>query len=584
MLTSFFSTSSIIWRNLRVNRRVDLFILLSLMISAAVLELISIGFVFPLLSVLSNPSQIRDSISSDQFIFLLQYSDNSLIVFVATLFAISTLITMTVRLYALKKSSLIAAKLGHELSCKVFENYIFNTYEFHVSANSSIIISALTMQMPKLIASINSFFEIISSSLIVLFILLVLISANPILAAISILFFCVIYTVIAFASKKKIKANSIKIAESTRMLVQVTQESVGAIKDIILDGSHKHFLEKYTTRDFSQKILQANNLYISAYPRYLVEGFAMILVALIACNYAIQNNNLESVIPILGTFVLAIQKMLPAIQKIYRGWALISGYASDNKVIAKFLNNPTIMPIKPFSPKVLKQSIEFKDISYSYPSSNSPVLSHVNLRLKLGDCIGVVGKTGSGKSTLINLLMGLLIPKTGSIYIDDSLVCDYGRQSIEKSEIFRNNVAHVPQDIFLIDDTILGNITLGKNKSDILSDMLEKSLKVSELDRFVADLPENIHTFVGERGYMLSGGQKQRIGIARAIYKNSTILVLDEATSALDSQTQDQIMDNLEQIRQDKIIIMVAHRKESLRHCDKLISIENGIISVINSK
>ena len=292
-------------------------------------------------------------------------------------------------------------------------------------------------------------------------------------------------------------------------------------------------------------------------------------------------NSFGSVIALAGTLALGTQRLLPAMQLIYGSWASIQSQKRGVIEILKILDmkesnkiNKKIL-IKPLN---FKNSIKLKNIEYSY-KQNQPILKGINLEINRGECIGIIGKTGSGKSTFLDILMGLIFIKEGSFLVDDKQI-----NTSSKRVAWRKSISHVPQNIFLSDASIAENIAFGLEPSLIDYEKVIKSAKAANLSTFINSRPDKFQTIIGERGIQLSGGQRQRIGIARALYKGGDILILDEATSSLDTKTEISIMNCISSLASKKTIIIVAHRLSTLRKCDKIYELDNGYLEQIDKK
>jgi ATP-binding cassette subfamily B protein len=303
----------------------------------------------------------------------------------------------------------------------------------------------------------------------------------------------------------------------------------------------------------------------------------MVLISFLALD--LTRRGLDTAIPLLGSLVLGSQRLLPIMQQAYGSWTSLQGSLSSLTDILNLLNQP--MPLKidqnSIRPINFEKSIDFINVSFTYNENNSFTLNNISFNIKKGDRIGFVGTTGSGKSTILDIIMGLLVPTEGKIEIDGCPI------TAKNYRNWQSHIAHVPQSIFLSDSTILENIAFGVPSSKINSEEVVNAAKKAHIHDTIIELNEGYLTRVGERGIRLSGGQRQRIGIARALYKKADVIILDEATSALDNLTEQDVMSSIDQLEDNLTIIIVAHRITTLKSCDKIIELTNGQICFIGT-
>ena len=308
----------------------------------------------------------------------------------------------------------------------------------------------------------------------------------------------------------------------------------------------------------------------------------MIILSFITLILIKRSTDTNQFIPLLGTFALASQRLIPSMQQIYAGWAGIVSYSEGLKNIVDILNlknkRKSYKSLK-ILPYRLKNSFELNSINYRYKGSSSLSIEDINFKIYKGEKIGIIGKTGVGKSTLLDIIMSLLKPTQGKIFIDNTQL--YNSDKLINEESWRQSISHVPQTIFLSDESIAKNIAFGIPEGEINFSKVKKVAKLASIKSFIESLTNDYDTRVGERGIMLSGGQRQRIGIARALYRDASLLILDEATSALDSITEKKILENIFYYRKNLTIIMVAHRLSTLSVCDRIINLERGKIKEI---
>ena len=300
----------------------------------------------------------------------------------------------------------------------------------------------------------------------------------------------------------------------------------------------------------------------------------MVLIALLGCLLVLQLGSGNAVVPLLGAMALGAQRLLPALQQIYSGWADLNSRNASIKAVLTMLDQPLPPHVFAVEPLNLRENIRLEGVYFRYSPEKANVLQELNFEIRCGERIGIIGSTGSGKTTTIDLLMGLLEPTCGRLLVDGEDLHDPEHQ--ERLPAWRAAIAHVPQSIYLADNSIAENIAFGVPPQQIDLDRVKQAAAQAQIAKFIEASPDGYKTFVGERGIRLSGGQRQRIGIARALYKQARVLVLDEATSALDVDTEQALMDSLNELSNRLTIMMIAHRLSTVKRCDRVIKLDNG--------
>ncbi len=564
-----------------LRRRHQFIFLLILMIIASFAEIISIGSVIPFLSALTSPENFFINPLAQPLISFLKIENaNQLILPLTIIFCLLAILSGGVRLVLLMFTTRLSFATGSDFGIDIYQRTLYQPYKVHVSRNSSEIINGISNKANAIIYSIIlPSLTLVSSSVMLVAILITLIYIDPIISLFTVIIFASIYILLTkYTRHNKIK-NSRVIAEQSTRIIKLLQEGLGGIRDVLIDNSQHVYCEQFRRANAPLREAQANNQVVSQSPRFIMESFGMVLIAGLA--YYLFNNpdGGSKVIPILGVLALGAQKILPIMQQSYQAWSSIQGSYASLEDTLLLINQP--LPSNSSNKEILKinfsRDIRFDKVSFRYHSDFHYVIKHLSLSICKGDRVGVVGATGSGKSTMIDILMGLLGPTSGTLKVDGQAV------TLKNIRGWQRRIAHVPQAIFLSDTTIAENIAFGIERKDINFDRVWDAANKAQLQDVVNKLPNKLNTIVGERGVRLSGGQRQRIGIARALYKNADILIFDEATSALDNKTEESVMKSIEALGKEITVIMIAHRITTLKKCTKIIELADGKITNIVS-
>jgi len=563
-----------LWGHLSKLRQMQFYMLLVLMLVATIAEVMSVGLVLPFLGVLTSPEvvfqhslmqypiQILGITKSDQLLFPLSVA-----------FITASILAGVIRLALLYVSTRLSYAAGADISINIYRRTLYQEYSIHVMRNSSEVINGIITKTYTVIkGALTPSLNFISSIIILVGIMSALIFIDAKVAIIAFIGFGVLYAIVITFTKVQLTHNSQVIANNSNQMVKSLQEGLGGIRDVLIDGSQEFYCTLYRNADLPKRRAEANNLFIAGSPKFIMESIGMSLIAILAYFMSQQQNGIVTAIPILGALALGAQRLLPALQQAYISYSSIQGSKTSIDDVLDLLNQPLpihanqIQSIKiPF-----KKEIVLNNISFRYSSNTPWVLKNINLQITKGMRVGFIGATGSGKSTLLDIIMGLVQPTKGGVVVDNNAITLTNRQ------VWQKHIAHVPQSIYLSDSTIEENIAFGIPKGEINKKRVEKSIKQAKIDELIGESMGGYQTIVGEHGIRLSGGQRQRIGIARALYKQTDILVLDEATSALDNDTEYEVMKELSGLKKDLTVLIVAHRLSTLKGCDKIIKLHNN--------
>jgi len=554
-----------------------------LTVFCSLFDLLAVTSIIPFISFLNGESFESSSFSLFNLLPKI-YSGEQNLYTTGIIFASSIIFASLLKVLFFKYNSYTTAKIGNHLSNLVFSGYIARDYEFHVQQNPNKFLLIITNQLDLTIKCIGLLLQLflaaVSASLIIFF----LISFNAKLSLLAILILSFFYWFVVINVRNKLSDQGESIRTLRQGQIKLTREATGGIRDIIINQSYKSYTDYFNNLDFGIRKRIANLEFIGNYPKSALEG---IVISVIVTTLLIFNKaGIAANFAFIGAAAYAGQKLLPTLQMIYYSW---TGIKSNEARIADVRN--CLISCKkrdteiPSSKKINFRNfneIKLSNISYSYSKGSKRILNNCNISIKRGEKVGIIGKTGSGKSTLMDILMGLLNPTGGDFFIDDNLInqkyWDY------YSSQWRKCISHVPQEVFLKNETILSNIIdKNFNKTSTNKKKLEKVLDVANVNQFLPSLDKDINTFVGDRGIRLSGGQKQRIGIAKALIRNKPILFLDEGTSSLDEKTEKEILQKIREAFPLLTIFMITHKKSNLKYCDRVLSLSKGIVREIKN-
>lgn len=562
-----------LWAALSSRRRRQFFSLMALMAACSVADLFSIGLVFPFLAVLSSP----DSISSIKYIGVLaarfQLDKSELLTYTTVIFIVFLSFAAFLRLLLLYSSVRYSNSLGSEFTNRIYWQVLNRPYLAHISTNSSEVINGVINKsnaIPN--ACIYPLLRLISTVIFFKIMILSLLILNPLLTISIFSGLTLVYIFIAVISRRRLESYGRVMSSESTAQIRLLQEGLGGIRDIIINGDKEFFRDLYKTTDYRLRLANGNHEILSTVPRLVIEPLGMISIVLVAWFF-FSDYESSVLIPTLGVIALSAQRLLPMLQQGFSSWALLTGSKFSVFDALNLMGSPTVASdVKPTVPVKFESSVAIRNVTFRYPGSSKEVFSGVSLEVKRGQKVGLVGVTGGGKSTIIDIFMGLILPDSGALYVDGVKVDGLNVKG------WYPRLAHVPQHIFLCDSTIAENIAFGKRLCDIDTARLLHAARVAQVDKFAVGLDEQYLSIIGERGVRFSGGQRQRIGIARALYRGADLLILDEATSALDGETERRILNSIVEVERGMTVIMISHRVSSLSVCDIIYELDNGAL------
>ena len=561
-----------LWRHIGYQRRVQLLMVFVLMLVASVAEVVSIGAVLPFLGLLASPEGVYSHPWGQKISQLLGVQTPQELLFPMTvLFAMAAVFSGAMRFLLLWAQTRLAHAIGSDFSLDMYRRTLHQPYAVHVSRNSSEIISGISNKAKAIVDSaILPLMTIFSAVILLSAILITMLSIQPFVTLVTFSGFGTVYALLILLTKRRLLNNSHRISEGHTELIKLLQEGLGGIRDVLIDGTQAVHCRIYEAVDTPLRRAVANVQIISVSPRYGVEALGMVLIALVAYLLIDKLNGSSGAIPVLGALAMGALRMLPALQQGYSSWASIRGGQISLGDAMDLMDQPLPECMEDSVKMRFERSILLRGVSFKFQSKSPEILTGLDIDLAKGRRIGIVGNTGSGKSTFLDVVMGLLPPTQGQILVDGVAITDKTRRAWQK------HIAHVPQTIFLSDASISENIALGVPKDEIDLARVHFAAQRAQIAEFIEAMDQKYQTLVGERGVKLSGGQRQRIGIARALYKDADVLVLDEATSALDNDTESRVMHAIDAMGSELTIIIVAHRLSTLRNCDQVLELEAG--------
>lgn len=567
-----------------------LLLLFFMMIVAALFETIGIGLIIPIVGILTNPSVIHEQpILSSTYDWFHFQTTSSFIVFsviiLLLVFVIKNLYLFLFNFIQLK----INLNQKVKLSSRLFKEYLTKPYTFHLQQNSAQLLRNVNGEVSRVFNGIViSSFQLLTELLAVIFIMILLLFQAPLATmTASILLGGSIFLFFKFFRKKIIKLGEENQKVSGEMIKWVNQ-GLGASKEVKVSGKEAFFINAYTSQS---KISADNSRYMSMLdllPRLFIETLMVSVVLITMLIIVFQGMNTTELVSTMALFAMAAFRLMPSINRIiglittirYSKPALSIVFEDlfENRGIAHE-NVPTNN--KPFNAgngkKAFKGSLQLKGVSFRYPNQKEYSVNDVSLTIPIGHSVAFIGESGAGKTTLVDIILGLFQPEKGLVLVD-------GKNLFEHKALWQQKIGYIPQSIYLSDDTIRNNVAFGIEEGMIDDQEVWRALEQAQLKEFVKALPGQLETRVGERGVRLSGGQRQRIGIARALYHNPEILFMDEATSALDNETEKEIMKAIDGLRGEKTLIIIAHRLSTIENCDTVFKLNKGRLVAIENK
>ena len=545
----------------------------------ALLEIVGVASILPFVTVLTNPDIIESNAILNQFFLFLNkfgVENNQQFLFVL---GIIVFLVLMVSLVFKALTTYIQLKFvfmqEHNIGKRLAEGYLNQPYSWFLNRHSADFGKTILSEVQQLIGTgLNPLMELISKSMVVIAIIILLIVVDPKLAATVSVTLGGSYLIIFYFTRQIINRIGITRLKNNHLRFTIISEAFSAIKEIKIKGLEQIYIRRFSepAQSYAQSVSFSQVL--GQIPRFILEIIAFGGIMLIIIYMIGKTGTFNKSIPIISLYVFAGYRLMPALQQIYLSFTQITFVGpslnklyEDLESLKSFNTNKNQVNL-PFNDKIV-----LNNIHYNYPGSKKLALKDISFTIPIKSTVGIIGSTGSGKTTIVDVILGLLEPQKGTLKIDKKIIT---KENIRE---WQHHIGYVPQHIYLSDDTVAANIAFGIEKNDINYKMVEKAAKIANLNEFILEeLAEQYQTKVGERGVRLSGGQRQRIGIARALYHNSKVLIFDEATSALDEQTEKDVMKAISNLSKDMTIILIAHRLNTVKDCDIIFKIDKGQI------
>jgi len=568
-----------LWGHISHRRKVQCELLLILTIFSSLSEIVSIGAIFPFLGALLNSEKIYENRHAQFFIeWFGVVSSVDLLLPLTIAFVLVIMAAGALRLLLIWSTTKISFSMGADIGYAVYQNTLSQEYRMHLDRNSSEVIDAIQNKTNTVIYLVLlPVLNLLSAFVLLILVFVALMLVNPLITFVTLIAFSAIYGIIIWSTKQRLMINGQRISVKSMEILKTLQEGLGSIRDILLDGNQDFYLKIFQKTDLQLRKAQASSTYIGAFPRNIMELFGIIILAIFAFSISKSNSGIAGAIPLLGVAALGAQRLLPILQQAYNAWTNIKVGKDSLLGVLEIIVKPSSLnndASKSTQPIEFHWKIELRDLYFRYASDGPWVLNGINLQIRKGSRIGFMGKTGGGKSTLSDILMGLLEPAGGALIVDERLINKQNKTAWQK------RIAHVPQTIYLIDGTIAENIAFGILPEEIDYKRVYEVASKAQILSFVNELPEKFRTHVGERGAKLSGGQRQRIGIARALYKKADVFIFDEATSSLDGPTESAVMDAIKLFDSELTILIIAHRLSTLKMCNEIYQLDEGVLTL----
>ena len=553
--------------------------LIAMLIIMVLLDVIGVASILPFLAVLSNPSLIESNLilnelfktlnifgikNNNQFFFLL----GIIVLFLLVVSIIFRALTSYIQIR-------FTQMLEYNISKRLVEGYLHQPYSWFLSRNSTDLGKVILSEVSAIIGNgVYPLIELLAKGIHTIALVTLLIIVDPKLALLVSFSLSCVYGFIFYFLRSLLKKSGNERLKNNKLRFKILSDAFGATKEVKVGALEQIYLNQFSESAINFARAQSTSQVIGQLPRFILEAIAFGGIMLLILHSIIKTGDFNNALPVISLYVFAGYRLMPAIQQMYTSFTQIAFISPSVEALSNDIKNlEPLNLIQDEGIMMFKKEIKLKNINYNYPLTLRTSLKDININIPAKNTIGFIGATGSGKTTTVDIILGLLEPQKGILEVDDQIITKQNLRSWQRL------ISYVPQQIYLSDDTILSNIAFGIEPKNVSQEAVEKAAKIANLHEFIInELPKKYQTIVGERGVRLSGGERQRIGIARALYHNPQVIIFDEATSALDYQTEQEVMKAINNLKKDITIILIAHRLNTVKNCDIIFKFEKGRI------
>jgi ABC-type multidrug transport system fused ATPase/permease subunit len=558
-------------------------LVLGMMIVAAFLEVAGVASILPFIGVLSNPSMVESNALISSVYHWFDFSERrTFLLFLGTVLLVVFLASLAFRALTMIAIQRFSMMRNHTIGVRLLSIYMGQPYEFFLERNSASLAKSLMSEVAVVASGVLlPAMRALSGAIVAIAIVGVLVIIEPITSLALSALFVGSYLGVDKLTKKRVRQAGERRLQANDEQFRIAGEAIQGLKELRILGRENDYIDRFKIPSRAFSYHQSAMLSARETPFYVIQAIAFGGLLTILLFWVMRGDEVPQILPLMSFFAFAGYRLLPAFQDVFRSVGQLRfGLPALNQLSADIqLQNRTVKKSSPHvAPLRFDSSVKFEEISFRYQGAEIDTLSNFSLEIPAKGRLALVGQTGAGKSTVADLILGLLVPSVGRITVDGIVLNE------ENLRAWQANLGYVPQQIFLTDDTVAANIAFGVPYNEIDHESVRRAAKQAQIHDFIdTELPKKFQTIIGERGARLSGGQRQRLGIARALYRDPKVIIFDEATSALDNQTEAAVIQAVEVLGRDKTVVMIAHRLSTIQTCERIIVLDRGTVAAIGS-